>query len=107
MGQFARDTAVTRVDENHWRGALCQVELLRTGRNITHAALKMFQQGELKLQVTAAYTSLNRLQGESWSGKPRPPAPPWEECTPSGQEKVEFYRERVPAERVPWRVEDS
>ena len=144
MSQFARDTAVTRVDDNHWRGALCQgwrigevpnggyvlalagrvlrealphrdplavnafylaptvlgpiecqVELLRTGRNITHAALKMFQQGELKLQVTAAYTSLNRLQGESWSGKPRPPAPPWEECTPSGQEKVEFYRERV------------
>lgn len=73
----------------------CRVDVLRTGRNTTHATVQMFQQGELKVQVTAAFTDLSTLAGETWSAKPRPQYPPWEECTPSGQEKVEFYRERV------------
>tara|TARA_R110001592_G_scaffold363398_2_gene688043 strand:- start:110834 stop:111622 length:789 start_codon:yes stop_codon:yes gene_type:complete len=73
----------------------CQLELLRAGRNTTHASIKMFQGGELKVQVTAAYCDLSALSGESWSAKPRPEYPPWEQCTPSGQEKVEFFRERV------------
>ena len=73
----------------------CQVEILRAGRNTTHATVQMFQEEELKVQVTAAYTDLPGLAGESWSAKPRPQYPAWEECTPSGQEKVEFFRERV------------
>ena len=73
----------------------CRVELLRRGRNTTHATLQMFQLGELKVQVTAAYTDLAALAGETWSAKPRPLYPPWEECTPSGQENVEFFRQRV------------
>jgi len=73
----------------------CRVELLRAGRNTTHASLKMFQEGELKVQVTAAYCDLSALSGETWSAKPPPVYPPWEECTPSGQERVEFYREGV------------
>ena len=73
----------------------CQVEILRAGRNTTHATVQMFQEGELKVQVTAACTDLSSLAGETWFGQPRPQYPAWEECTPSGQEKVEFFRERV------------
>lgn len=73
----------------------CRVEVLREGRNTTHASLQMLQQGELKVQVTAAYTDLSALQGESWSAKPRPQYPPWEDCTPTAQDHVEFFRERV------------
>lgn len=73
----------------------CRVDVLRRGRNTTHATVQMLQQGELKVQVTAAYTDLAALAGETWSAAPRPQYPPWEECTPSGQEKVEFFRERV------------
>jgi hypothetical protein len=54
----------------------CRVELLRAGRNTTHASLKMFQEGELKVQVTAAYCDLSALSGETWSAKPRPVYPP-------------------------------
>jgi acyl-CoA thioesterase len=73
----------------------CHVETLRVGRNTTHASVRMFQQGELKVLVTAACTDLSSLAGETWSAKPRPQYPSWEECTPSGQDKVEFFRERV------------
>ena len=73
----------------------CRVEVLRAGRSISHASLQMFQQGELKVQVTAAYTELSALAGESWSAKPPPVYPPWDDCTPSGQDNVEFFRERV------------
>jgi acyl-CoA thioesterase len=73
----------------------CHVEILRVGRNTTHASVRMFQQGELKVLVTAAYTDLSSLVGETWFAKPRPQYPAWEECTPSGQDKVEFFRERV------------
>lgn len=73
----------------------CQVELLREGRNTSHATVKMYQQGELKVQVTAAYTDLEALSGENWSARPRPDYPGWDQCTPSGQDRVEFFRERV------------
>jgi len=73
----------------------CQLETLRVGRNTTHASVRMFQQGELKVLVTAAYTDLSSLAGETWSAKPRPQYPAWAECTPSGQDKIEFFRERV------------
>ncbi len=73
----------------------CRVDILRNGRNTSQATLQMSQGGELKVQVTAAYADLSALKGETWSAKPRPQYPPWEECTPSGQDKVEFFRERV------------
>lgn len=73
----------------------CQVDLLRAGRNTSHATVKMYQQDELKVQVTAAYTELATLAGENWSAQPRPDYPGWDQCTPSGQDRVEFFRERV------------
>jgi len=71
----------------------CRVDVLRTGGSTSFATVKMFQQGELKMQVTAAFTDLDRLQGQSWSGKPRPLFRPWETSPASGQ-KLEF-KERV------------
>jgi acyl-CoA thioesterase len=73
----------------------CSVEVLRRGRSTTHAQVKMYQGGELKVLVTAACTDLDALQGESWSARPRPQYPPWEECLPMGRDRVEFFRERV------------
>lgn len=72
----------------------CRVELLRAGRNTTHAEVKMYQEGELKVHVTAAYTDLDSLQGENWSHSSRPEFPPWEQCEAHGNNPVEF-RERV------------
>lgn len=144
MNQFSRDTAVERLEENLWRGELCEgwrigkvpnggyvlavagralsealphrdplsvnafylaptvlgpidcrVVVLRLGRSTSHAEVKMYQEGELKVQVTAAYTDLDALHGESWSAKPRPQYPRWDDCAPSGQDRVEFNRERV------------
>lgn len=71
----------------------CKVELLRSGRGTSFAEVKMYQDGELRVKVTAAYSDLQRLQGESWSASPRPCYPAWEDCQPSGQ-KIEL-KQRV------------
>jgi acyl-CoA thioesterase len=68
----------------------CKVEILRTGRGTSFAEVKMYQADELKVQITAAYTDLDRLHGETWSAAPRPQYPLWDDCQPSGQKGVEF-----------------
>ena len=45
----------------------CQVQPLRAGGSTSYASLSMHQEGELKAFVSACYTELDRLQGESWS----------------------------------------
>lgn len=139
MDQFEQDTAVTRLEENLYRGELvegwrvgavpnggyvlavagralrdalphkdplsvnafylaptvlgaidCRVEVLRTARSTSFAEVKMFQEGELKVKVMAAYTDLDRLKGETWSGKSRPRYPAWDDCEPAGDKGVEF-----------------
>lgn len=72
----------------------CRVEVLRAGRTTTHAMARLYQQGELKVQVTAAYTDLAQQQGPSWSAAERPAYPSWDECMPGGDSKLEF-RQRV------------
>lgn len=72
----------------------CRVEVLRTGGNTSHASARLYQKGELKVVVTAAYTTLERLQGPSWSAQARPQFPPWEACVVGGDSKLEF-RQRV------------
>ena len=71
----------------------CRVELLRQGRNTSFAEVGMYQDDQLKVKVTAAYTELDKLQGETWFAEPRPELIPWENCEPSGQ-KLEM-RERA------------
>lgn len=72
----------------------CRVELLRAGGNTSHASARLYQDGELKMVVTAAYTTLARLQGPSWSGQARPHFPAWEACVSGGDSGLEF-RQRV------------
>lgn len=68
----------------------CHVELLGGGRSTSFAEVKMYQQGELKVKVTAAYTDLDRLKGETWSAVERPDYPSWDDCPPSADKGVEF-----------------
>ncbi len=67
----------------------CQVEVLRTGRSTSFATVQMVQEDELKVQITAAYTDLDRLQGESWEARPAPDLPSWEACAMVDR-RVEF-----------------
>lgn len=68
----------------------CQVELLGGGRSTSFAEVRMIQEGQLRVKVTAAYTDLDQLSGETWSAVERPVCPPWEECEPSGDKGIEF-----------------
>ena len=72
----------------------CRVELLRAGRNITQGMARLYQGGELKVQVTAAYTDLAQQQGPDWSAAERPVYPGWDECVSGGDSSLEF-RQRV------------
>ena len=72
----------------------CHIERLRSGGSTTHATLAMRQEGVLKAQVTACYSDLEALDGESWSIVQRPEVPPIEEVTPVGVHGIEF-RESV------------
>lgn len=72
----------------------CETQLLGGGRGTSFAEVKMRQQGELKVKVTAAYTDLEKLSGGNWSAAPRPDYPSWEQCENPGQRGIEF-RQRV------------
>lgn len=68
----------------------CRVEPLRSGRSTSFADVGMYQEGELKLKVTAAYTDLDRLAGETWSAAPPPQYPAWDECEATPNKGLEF-----------------
>jgi acyl-CoA thioesterase len=68
----------------------CRVEILGGGRSTSFAEVKMYQEGQLKVKVTAAYTDLDKLHGETWSANDRPHYPAWDECAPAGDKGIEF-----------------
>lgn len=68
----------------------CRVQILRIGGSTSFAEVGMYQDGELKVKVTAAFTDHERLDGQSWSALERPHYPPWEDCAPTPQKGVEF-----------------
>lgn len=68
----------------------CEVEVLRRGGSTSHATARLFQEGELKVLVTAAYTDLDRLEGPDWSAAERPVYPDWEACPVNGASELEF-----------------
>src|SRR6056297_2024526 len=70
----------------------CHVQVLRTGRGTSFADVSMMQEGELKVRVTAAYTDLEQLAGESWSRLARPQLRSWEECEGPPGKDLEFRR---------------
>ncbi len=72
----------------------CQVEVLRSSRNNSHATVRLVQQGEVKVHVTAIYTDLDKLEGEDWLAEPRPELAPWDECESAANKRLE-YRQKV------------
>jgi len=80
----------------------CEVELLGGGRSTSFAQVNMRQDGQLKVKVTAAFTDLDKLDGESWSAAERPQYPAWEECEEPPDPGIEF-RQRAQMRLVPGR----
>lgn len=79
----------------------CEVELLRAGRGSSQASLKMYQNDTQVLQVTAAYTDLDKLSGPSWTLSPAPAILPPEQCVQRHPEFFEMNR------HVDVRLQDS
>jgi acyl-CoA thioesterase len=57
-----------------------KVELLRQGGSTSFAMARLFQNDELKVQVTAAYTDLDRVRGETQLLLQPPQVPAFEDC---------------------------
>ncbi|MAT91324.1 MAG: hypothetical protein CME59_01855 [Halioglobus sp.] len=70
----------------------CRIEVLRVGGSTSFAEAGLYQSGELKVKVTAAYTDLDALQGENWTAVQRPACPPWDACEASPQKGLEFRK---------------
>ena len=84
--------SVNAFTRSHGLGPIdCRVELLR------HGATPPRHPADVPAGRTAGYRGSPRLSelalGETWSAKPR--LYPLEDCTPSGQDGWEFFRERV------------
>tara|TARA_E500000331_G_C17235813_1_gene704752 strand:+ start:1049 stop:1834 length:786 start_codon:yes stop_codon:yes gene_type:complete len=72
----------------------CHVETLRSSKRTTHAVVKMLQEDEVKVQITAAYVDVNNMTGPSWTDLAPVEIPPWDECEDAGNTQLEF-RQRV------------
>lgn len=59
----------------------CEVDVLRTGGSISHAVARLVQNNEIKVQLTAAYTDLDRLQGETSVRQDAPALPAFADCS--------------------------
>lgn len=59
----------------------CDVEALRSGGSTSFAVVRLYQQDELKVQVTAAFTDLDRVKGESQVSVTPTAIPDFEGCT--------------------------
>ncbi len=74
--------------------AECEVTVLREGGSTSFASLVLRQQGTVRVQVSAAYTDLDRLRGESYSRLERPQITPFDEIEPVKEHGIEL-RQRV------------
>lgn len=72
----------------------CEIELLRAGGSTTFARVTLRQQGQVKAAVTASYSDLERLKGESWSSVVRPEIADWHDLEPLPEHGIEM-RQRV------------
>ena len=72
----------------------CHIEILRSSKRTTHAVVKMFQEDEIKVQITAAYVDINNMIGPSWTDLSPIEIPAWDECQDAGNHQLEF-RQRV------------
>ena len=140
LGQFERDTAVSRLSDSRWQSefqrgwrigstmnggyvlaviarslrealphkdplsinafylAPCQlgpceieVEILREGRGTSFGSASLYQEGELKVRATAAYTDNERLNGETWVNSEPPVVPPFSETAGMSAQHLEIH----------------
>ena len=68
----------------------CEIDILRSGGSTSHAVLAMRQAGQLKAHVSAAYTDLDGLKGESWSSVERPLITPIDEVPATPEHGIEL-----------------
>lgn len=78
-----------------------EVEILRSGGSTSYAMGRLRQDGELKVQLTAAYTDMDRLNGETRILKPIPAMPGFEECFQLPPTEHMSFRSRVVQKVVP------
>lgn len=68
-----------------------QVEVLRANRGTSFATATLWQNGEMKVRVTAAYTDLDRTSGKTWLGNSPPEAPPFEQTEANQARMLEIH----------------
>ena len=66
----------------HAGPAQCQVEILREGKGSSYGMVRVYQDEELKVQVTAALTTLAMMKGESKQLDAAPNIPAPDQCVP-------------------------
>jgi len=73
---------------------LCEivVEPLRSSRGTSFASASLYQNDELKVRVTAAYTVLDRLNGETWLNSEMPQAPAFESLADQRANLLEIHQ---------------
>ena len=79
----------------------CEIEIepLKFGRGTSFGSASLYQDGELKVRATAAYTDLDKLAGETWMGAEPPSAPAFETLAGRRAELLEIH-ERVDSRLV-------
>lgn len=58
----------------------CVAEILRSGGSTSHAMVRLYQDDELKVQCTAAFTDINKLHGETIIQNPAPIITAYNDC---------------------------
>ena len=58
----------------------CKVEIIKQGGSTSFGMVRMYQDDELKVQITAAFSTLAQMKGESLQLDPAPPVAKLEDC---------------------------
>ena len=58
----------------------CRVEIIKQSGSTCFGMVRMYQDDELKVQITAAFTTLVKMKGESLQLDPAPPVAKLEDC---------------------------
>ena len=69
-----------------------EVEILRLGGSTSFAALTLSQEDQPRARVTASYTELEQLGGESWSAEQAPSITPLADIPATGEHGIELRR---------------
>jgi hypothetical protein len=68
------------------------IEPLQEGRGTSFATASLYQNQELKVRATAAYTDLEQLSGETWVNSEMPEAPPFESLADQRANLLEIHQ---------------